>query len=97
MSERDKIASYDCNATIILKNLKLHYQQCHESKKVKHTSITGNSVLNFFQSGRKRKIDEIEEEQQDDILKDGDGGAGTKENEENRGAISSKKFYDCCK
>lgn len=57
MSARDKVSCFECDAKIILKNLKVHYQRFHPSKPVKHRSINEKCVDKLF-STLKRKPEE---------------------------------------
>lgn len=84
MSARDKISCFDCNARIILKNLKVHYQRFHPSKPVKHRSLNEKCVDKLF-SNLKRKA---EEENADQIS----SKESRKSEEENDDEISSKKL-----
>lgn len=84
MSARDKVSCFDCDARIILKNLKVHYQRFHPTKPVKHRSINEKGVDKFF-SNLKRKS---EDENADEISSKKLG----KSEEENADEISSKKL-----
>ena len=61
----DKIHCFDCDATLLRKNLKQHYLRHHENKPPKFWSISTATVQSFFKNGSgKRTNSEIDENEE---------------------------------
>lgn len=60
---RDKVSCFDCEAHVILKNLKIHYDRFHPGKTVKHRSINQKSIFKLdLLSTNKRKLEDADSE-----------------------------------
>lgn len=95
MSARDKVSCFDCDARIILKNLKVHYQRFHPTKPGKHRSINEKGVDKLFGNLKRKAEDENADEISSKKLgksEEEDAFETTAPLEENADEISSKKF-----